>query len=627
MIHKYQFVSKILNRLSSEKNRFWRYLPIGKISSRGIGAIPTIKEFRNKVESMLGPINRDLMSRVSKEERDVIVHEADVSLSHTFDLLGSGPVRMERIDWHTDFKSGYTWPKGTYYKRLRSMCGRSSDIKVPWELSRCHHLLWLAEAYLITNKEEYAQEVVDEIVDWIEENPYMHSVNWTCAMDVSIRVVNWLYAINMIWESKCMTDEFVSKLYKSLYQHGFYIYNNLEKRVPYSNNHYFSDLVGLLYLGRLFKHTKRGLKWWRFGLSEYYMEIRLQTLPSGANYERSISYHRLMTELASYPLYMLKRVGEVIPHDVVYRVGKMYDYIVNYTKSNGRVPLVGDNDDGRLLPFVKRDFRYHRYLVDRISCENIMVSSNIGEIFILYSNKSQSIADYRDSGCVIKRDGELYLYITNGERGCYTTNSLQRFGSHSHSDLLSFEMSLGNDDIFVDSGSYIYTANLDKHIEFRTTKKHNTIIVDNEEQLIPTSTAFVSTLNVAGQYLTISESGVIDGEYSTLGENMTHHRRFVTASKSLIIEDAVIKDGANHTLLMYFHLAPNVDAVVDGNTVSIQTRYKHVNIEFDIMQPCDLKVINDTYSPSYGVQIDTNTIAVSLCFNNKVTIQTKILWE
>ena len=627
MIQQYQFLTKILNRLSSEKNRFWRYLPAGRISVCGLGSVPPMREFRNKVEHMLGPIDGDLIGRISQEERNVIVNEADLAISHTFDLLGSGPVKMERIDWHTDFKSGYTWPKGTYYRYLRSMRGCDSDIKVPWELSRCHHLLWLAEAYLITHKEEYAQEVVSEIVDWIEENPYMRSVNWTCAMDVSIRAVNWLYAINMIWDAKCMTDDFVAKLYKSLYQHGFYIYNNLEKRVPYSNNHYFSDLVGLLYLGQLFKHTKRGLKWWRFGLSEYYLEIRLQTLPSGANYERSISYHRLMTELASYPLYMLKRLGENVPNDIVYRVGKMYEYVVNYTKPNGLVPLVGDCDDGRFLPFVKRDFRCHKYLIDRESCENLIVSSSVEERVVSYCTMPQSLADYRDSGSVIKREGELYLCVANGERGSFIPSSLVKCGTHTHSDLLSFEVALGKDDVFVDTGAYIYTANIDKHIEFRSTKKHNTIVVDNEEQLIPTKTAFVSNLNTVGGYLKISDEGIIDGEYLTIGGRMRHHRRFVTASKSLIIEDAVIKDGANHTLSMYFHLAPNVDAVVDGNTVSIQTRYKHVNIEFDIMQPCDLKVINDTYSPSYGVEIETKAIEVAVCFSEKVAIGTKISWR
>src|SRR5205807_5979183 len=39
-------------------------------------------------------------------------HSADQSVRHVFDLLGSGPVQLgERIDWHTDFKTGISFAR------------------------------------------------------------------------------------------------------------------------------------------------------------------------------------------------------------------------------------------------------------------------------------------------------------------------------------------------------------------------------------------------------------------------------------------------------------------------------------------------------------------------------------
>ncbi len=48
---------------------------------------------------------------------------------------------------------------------------RPTDVKVPWELSRCQHFTTLGQAYWLTGDERYAREFVDEVSDWIARNP------------------------------------------------------------------------------------------------------------------------------------------------------------------------------------------------------------------------------------------------------------------------------------------------------------------------------------------------------------------------------------------------------------------------------------------------------------------------
>ena len=148
-------------------------------------------------------------------------------------------------------------------------------------------MLFRSEAYQITKDEKYAKEVVDELNDWIDNNPLMYTVNWTCAMEVAIRAVNWIYALTFIKDSQYFDDTIAKKIYQSLYQHGFFIYNNLERTIPYSNNHYISDVIGLLYLGKLFHNTRRGRRWFSYAKKAYYKEVMIQVLPSGVNYEKS----------------------------------------------------------------------------------------------------------------------------------------------------------------------------------------------------------------------------------------------------------------------------------------------------------------------------------------------------
>ena len=463
----YYFLPKLKNRVSSEKNRIWKYCNVNRISLCGFKPVMA-SNLKDCIEAILGSYKPISLKDVSEQEIESLLTSANQIIQHQFNLLGSGIVTLSPIDWHTDFKCNKRWEK-KYYRELKGKTG--ADIKVPWELSRCQHLLWLGEAYLLTDDEKYAKEIIDEINWWIDDNPFMYSVNWTCSMDVAFRAVNWMYALNMIAGYIEFDDAFTLKVSKSLWQHGFFIRNNLEKQIPYSNNHYFSDIVGLLYLGTLFKDTFHGKRWYRFALREFYSEVRTQVLQSGVHYERSISYHRLMTELISYPAYMLQRIGEEIPEDIHKRVQRMHEYVATYTKPNGLAPLIADNDDGRFVPFVRRDFRDHNYLNDSHSIEITFAALGCTP----YSTILGRSHYYPDAGVAIVKVNNNYLYVNHGGFSKNPKETDVVIGTHTHNDLLSFELSLNGKDVLVDAGTYLYTSSKVERDKFRSTKKHNTV--------------------------------------------------------------------------------------------------------------------------------------------------------
>ena len=94
-----------------------------------------------------------LFTQNDMDQCDVLIRELDDTLPerirveanricrHEFDLLGSGPVDLgRRIDWHHDFKTGFSWSSRrhfAWFKQAKFPGGY--DIKVPWELSRCQH--------------------------------------------------------------------------------------------------------------------------------------------------------------------------------------------------------------------------------------------------------------------------------------------------------------------------------------------------------------------------------------------------------------------------------------------------------------------------------------------------------
>jgi hypothetical protein len=285
---------------------------------------------------------------------------------HYFDILGTRSKNWgESINWHQDILSGRNWPV-TYYKKLfYDLTGSGgSDVKVPWELSRFQHLMPLVQAYLASKEDKYAQEAGTQISDWIETNPCPYGVNWTCAMEVAIRACNWLWAWWAFRDSPAWTEEFQQRFLSSLWQHGRYIEKNLEDKGGIRTNHYLADVVGLLFLGIMLPQFKGAAKWKEFGLRELSRCMEEMVYPDGVCWENSTAYHRLVLEFFAYSAILCQKNDLSLPQEFWNRLEKMFEFIMYAMRPDGRLPMIGDADDGRFFIFTdyydwdRWDFRY-----------------------------------------------------------------------------------------------------------------------------------------------------------------------------------------------------------------------------------------------------------------------------
>jgi len=444
------------------------------------------------------------------EELENIIKNADEICEHKFDLLGSGKVNLgEKISWHCDFKSGHCWDPKTFYLDIKYGDKKGVDVKVPWELSRFQHLAVLGEAYWLTGNEKYPKEFIEQVKDWIESNPPQYGVNWKCTMDVAIRVCNWILGYYFFKESEEITDEFLINFLKSLLLHGKYIERNLEYSEKLTSNHYLSDIVGLVYLGIFFKDTKEGEKWLDFGVKELKKEMKKQVYSDGCDFEASTCYHRLVLELFFFSTLLIvindkdfrgenyREITEkIFGEEYTKRLYKMFEAVLYLLKPNGRMPQIGDNDNGRLHIFAKREVLDMRYLLTfgaiffkepKFKIREFGFSEDALWIFgekgyniwrNLRENNLKHIKTkaFPDAGWYVIRNNKDYCLISCGPNGQNGN------GGHCHNDKLSFELMIDGKDIIVDPGTYVYTSYPEWRNKFRSTTFHNTIMVDGQEQ-------------------------------------------------------------------------------------------------------------------------------------------------
>jgi len=136
--------------------------------------------------------------------------------------------------------------------------------------------------------------------------------------------------------------------------------------------------------------------------------------------------------------------------------------------------------------------------------------------------------------------------------------------------VLSIEVSAGGRALIVDPGTYVYSADLAKRHEFRSTAYHSTVQIDGLEQnRITVQTPFVIGNEANPRVLEWQTGDDFDKVVAEHDGYPVTHRRTVTFDKrqrAWVIDDEFFGDG-EHVYEARFHFAPGLDVSVNGAAV------------------------------------------------------------
>ncbi len=617
------------------------------LTDEGAGVFPADKG----VSSPSFPVDvaeRESYCKTARElwpdEEENCLARGDEICRHIFDLLGSGEKSLGPvIDWHRDFKSGFRWPKQFYRDIVRVRLDDDSDIKATRELSRFQHFTVLGKAFWFSGDERYAREFQSQILHWIEENPFMGSVNWDCTMDVAIRAVNWLWGYAFFRDSAGLDDAFRLRFLKSLLAHGRFIRKNLEYAeiweegvcIRVNGNHYLSDLVGLIFLGVLLPELREASEWREFAASELWRELEEQVFADGVSYEASFSYNRLSLELFLTVALLCKKNDIEVPANVWKRLDKMVEFVEAYIRPDGRAPQVGDADDGRLQILGPQPIDDHRYLltVGAVLFGRSDFKEAAGEFHeealwllgpealetwkeIPCRERSCVSQSFPDGGIYVMRQGDLYLLSDCGNVG------MNGQGSHDHSDPLSFELYAYDQAFIVDPGSYIYSGSAKWRNLFRSVAWHNTVRVDGEEANRFNPRELFAICNDAKPEVTEWETGeshdFLDARhfgYARLADPVIHRRRiyFEKDERSWFIRDD-LDGGGEHDLEWFFHFAAGVPVEMPEGGLVRTCRREGSNLVLKVSEDSqvNMELYEGWVSRRYGMKKSAQVLRISM---------------
>ncbi|GEM_PF-1235996 len=493
------------------------------------------------------------------------------------------PGGVARLDWPRDPLSGKRFPRWPSEWRWGSLAlpPPGADVKGPWEVSRAQHLVTVGQAYWLTGDERYARCFALSISDFTRRNPVRLGPHWACNMDVSLRVVGWLAALGFFQGSPCLGRRWWELFCRSLVAHGRFMlahleFGTLDGRVV-TSNHYLANVFGLYWLALNFPGLDAGALWRGTAERALEAECQRQVNPDGGPFEASIPYLRLVLEMLLSAWALGNQAGHRLSEAYRQRVAAGFDFLAAVRQEGGRLPQLGDADDGRAHVFT----RYGKWPTESADWLLVAAAHVLGQprwaegtgpadqmerVFwgdgalpgeaAAPGGQQAPVRLFPASGAGVVRAGPSQLFIAN------TPIGTDGFGNHKHNDQLSVEWSVGRQPLLADPGSYSYTSDPQARNAFRATRAHTTVMVDGQEQHELRPELLFRLFARGSGHLEATDMGVAGSHsaYERLG--VTFRRRVSIVEGAVLVVDDFLSGTDGHVVEWSFSLYPGVKAEV-----------------------------------------------------------------
>jgi Heparinase II/III-like protein/Heparinase II/III N-terminus len=459
----------------------------------------------------------------------------------------------DKIAWRRDPYRG-TETGVQYFRRIPYLdLAAAGDHKFVWEVNRHQHLVLLAQAAVLTGNNSYSEHIFRQLEHSWAENPFQHGINWTSALEVAFRALSWIWVFQLIGSR--MTADFRRRFLAELYRHGLYLEYNLS--IYFSpNTHLLGESVALHALGRLFPHFPRAERWRARGRDIVADHMQKCVKDDGSYFEQSSYYH-----VYALDMFAFHAVLEPVPPPYVEKLARMTEFLAAIVSQDGSLPFLGDDDGGRFFHPYGRRWRFARASLAVASLLTgaryfTFNESDLAEIAMWWLGPERcatppaesvtlSSRAFQDSGIVVVRRGPVVAAFDAGPFGPWSAG-------HSHSDTLSLVVSVGPQEVLIDSGTYSY-MDPNWRPTFRGSAAHNTIRIDGRDQAEGQG-PFRWTQKPEVRLL---ECGA-DANRATASccyQGFTHQRTVELDANEFSITDEITGADGEHDIEQFWHLA------------------------------------------------------------------------
>lgn len=476
-------------------------------------------------------------------------------------FFNSVEINLNGSGWLTNPDSKFSYDVKKHWTEIPDYSKEAGDIKYVWEKSRFSYLYDIIR-YDYHFQKDCSAFVFSEIVSWINSNPINQGPNYRCSQEISLRVLNWTFALYYYSKSPNLTEEIFNQIQFAIFWQMDHVYKNIDfSRIAVRNNHAITETLSLYLIGFLYPPFPNSDKWKTQGKKWFEEEIAYQLYEDGTFLQYSMNYHRVVVQLFTWAIVLSEKNGQKLSDIVYERARKSVQFLrICMVDENGNLPNYGANDGALFFKLNDADYRDYKPSLNALAKSlNMDLEFHETEDEFWYGIVSEQtnkwipyfgIYSFNIGGYYIIREPETLTFI--------------RCGNHknrpSQADNLHLDIWCKGDNILYDGGSYKYNTTTDLLNYFMGTTSHNTVMIDEYNQMRKGSRFiwYNWSQSVFSKITQTSDSYIFEGEISVftyLNKSIRHKRRVtkIKNKEEWIVEDVLLNKPKGAVMKQIFH--------------------------------------------------------------------------
>jgi hypothetical protein len=485
------------------------------------------------------------------------------------DVLGyrdlSWSTEDHTIDWHWDPVHQLRAPL-RFWSRVPYLDPRSGDHKIIWEVNRHQHWLALGRAAWLTGDQRFAAAFQKELASWLIANPPLTGVNWASMLELALRSISWIWALNFFVPFQDdLDDPWLVDLLLALDRQLDHVSRHLSQYFS-PNTHLLGEGLALYVAGRVLPELKSAPRWERLGRAILVREAHAQVHPDGGHAELSAHYHRYALDFYLLALAVARRTADPVAATFEDVTSRLASFCRALADDDGKLPTIGDDDGGLLFPMCGRpaadaadSLSLAASLLDR---PDLAVGDPPEEVLWMLGGDPSRLRQpatngippshlFPDSGYAVLRSSAGHAVLDAGRHGFLN-------GGHAHADSLSLVLSVHGCPLLIDPGTGTYTSDAQLRNRLRSTRMHNTVVLDGRPQSIPADPFhWRSSANATVTlWRTVADFDVIEAQHDGYLPD-THRRAVLRDPDGLWLVADHVLGGGSHRIDAHWHVAPS----------------------------------------------------------------------
>lgn len=515
------------------------------------------------------------ISNLPKEEKEILAKTFQEIQNGIFTFFSKTKISLgKEYDWITNPLTGFQYDIHKHWSEIQDLSKDAGDIKYVWEKAR-FSFLYDVIRYDYHFEDDQSAYVFNQIEDFITKNPINQGPNYKCSQEISLRVLNWTFALYYFKDSSNLSEALFQKITHSINWQIHHVYHNINfSRIAVRNNHAITETLMLYLSGLLFPFIPEAKKWSKAGKKWFEQEIDYQIYKDGTFLQFSMNYHRVALQLLTWGI-RLSEIHKDKFSDIVYgKAKKSLEFLdASQDPASKELPNYGSNDGALFFKFTDNDYRNYQSQLDDLRAVLFGTIREVSESQGWYGLENLKIDETRPEGVFTFRKSGYYIIQEEDVKtflrcGAYKDRPAQ-------ADNLHLDIWVNGLNYLRDAGSYMYNTSKEDLDFFMGTKGHNTISVNGENQMLKGSRFiwYNWTKQAAANLTEKADSYFFEGEINAFKHigSYTHNRKVNKIQNQLsweVIDKVVLKN--EDYMEQYWHINPDLKDTIEITAINAQ---------------------------------------------------------